>query len=96
MDIYSLLAISLLIEGLITYGQTIIKQKKIQWQIVVAICVAFIFCYNSNINLFPMLGFTEKYPIIGIITTAIMLSRGSNYMFEFYHQLNSWRNSGLQ
>ena len=96
MEIYSLLALSLLIEGLITYGQTIYKQKKIQWQIVVAFLASLLFCYNSNINLFPMLGFTEKYPIIGTIATAIMLSRGSNYMFEFYNQLNSWRNSGLQ
>ena len=96
MEIYSLLALSLLIEGLITYGQTIYKQKKIQWQIVVAFLVSLLFCYNSNINLFPMLGFAEKYPIIGTIATAIMLSRGSNYMFEFYNQLNSWRNSGLQ
>ena len=96
MEIYSLLALSLLIEGLITYWQTIYKQKKIQWQIVVAFLVSLLFCYNSNINLFPMLGFAEKYPIIGTIATAIMLSRGSNYMFEFYNQLNSWRNSGLQ
>ena len=38
-----------------------------------------------------MLGFIEQWPIIGIIATAIILSRGSNYMFELYGQLTSWR-----
>lgn len=89
MEIYSLIALSLLIEGLISYGQTIYNQRKIQWQIVAALCIAFIFCYNLNVDLFSILGFTERYPIIGTAATATVLSRGSNYMFEFYNQLHS-------
>jgi hypothetical protein len=38
-----------------------------------------------------MIGLTEKLPLIGTVATAIILSRGSNYMFEMYNQLTSWR-----
>ena len=81
----------MLIEAIISYGQTIYNKGSIQWQIVVAFVVAIIFCYDTNLNFFAMLGLTEQWPIIGTIATAITLSRGSNYMFEFYHQLTSWR-----
>lgn len=93
---FSLIAIALFIEAIITYGQTIYKKKKIQWQIVVALVISFIFCYNTNLNFFSMLSLEEKYPIIGIIATAVALSRGSNYMFEFYHSLSNWREHNVE
>jgi hypothetical protein len=38
-----------------------------------------------------MIGLTEKFPVIGIVATSISISRGSNYMFEFYNQLFAGR-----
>ena len=88
---FTLIAIAMLIEAIITYGQTIYKKGAIQWQIVIAFIISVVFCYNANLNLFVILGLVEQWPIIGLIATAIVLSRGSNYMFEFYYQLTSWR-----
>ena len=88
---FSLLAMALFIEGIISYGQTIYKNKSIQWQIVVALILSAIFCYDTDSNFFTAIGLTEKYPIIGLLATAVSISRGSNYMFEMYQQLVTWR-----
>ena len=89
----SLVVIAMFIEAFITYIQTIYKEHRIQWQVVLAFIVAGVLCYNTDLNLFQVAGLTEKYPIIGIIATALVLCRGSNYFFEFYKQLSSWRNA---
>lgn len=90
-NFFTLIAIAMLIEAIISYGQTIYSKGSIQWQIIVAFVIGIVFCYDTNLNFFAMLGLPEQWPIIGTIATALTLSRGSNYMFEFYHQLTSWR-----
>lgn len=90
---FSLLAMAIFIEGMISYCQTIYKNKKIQWQIIVAIIISIIFCYDTNLNFFEIIGLNEKYPMIGLMATAISISRGSNYMFEMYNNLISWRSN---
>lgn len=89
--LFTLIAIAILIEGLITYGQTVYSKGSIQWQIVIAFIIGIVFCYDAGLNFFSMLGLVEQWPIVGTVATAVILSRGSNYMFEFYHQLTSWR-----
>ena len=95
-NFFSLIAISLLIEGLISYAKTIHDKHKIQWQVVLACILGGIFCYNAELDFFTILGLEEKFPIIGTIATAIILSRGSNYLFEAYEQLASWRQHAKQ
>jgi len=90
-DFFLLIMVALLIEGIISYGGQVYKNKKIQWQIIAAFIIALIFCYNADINFFAILGMIEKYPDVGKVATSIIMSRGSNYLFEFYHQLTSWR-----
>jgi len=87
----ALAVVAMFIEAFITYGNTIAKEHRIQWQIVIAFVVALILCYNSDINLFQFMGISEKYPIVGIVCTGLVMCRGSNYFFEFYKQLSSWR-----
>ena len=87
----SLAVVAMFIEAFITYGNTIAKEHRIQWQVVFAFVAALILCYNSDINLFQFMGLSEKYPIVGIVCTALVMCRGSNYFFEFYKQLSSWR-----
>jgi len=88
---FSLIAIATLIEALISYGRTIVDKGTIQWQIILAFILGIVFCYDTGLNFFAMLGLSEQWPIIGTLATAITLSRGSNYMFELYNQLTTWR-----
>ena len=87
----ALVVIALFIEAFISYTKTIYDEHKIQWQIVLAFLLAAALCYDTNLNLFSTFGLTEKYPIVGILATAMVMSRGSNYFFEFYNTLSKWR-----
>ena len=87
----ALVVIALFIEAFISYAKTIYDEHKIQWQIVLAFLLAAALCYDTDLNLFATFGLTEKYPIVGILATAMVMSRGSNYFFEFYNTLSTWR-----
>ncbi len=89
MEFFPFIAIAILVEGLISYGETLYKNHIIKWQVIIAIILSFIFCYDTNLNFFSSFGLIEKWPILGTIATALILSRGSNYFFELYSQLSS-------
>lgn len=43
----------------------------------------------ANVNLFDMLSIEIKYPIIGVILTGIIISRGSNYVHDLIGKLQA-------
>ena len=88
----TLVTVAIFIESLISYGETVYNKGMIQWQIVVAMIISGIICYDTGVNFFTIFGLAEKFPVIGTVATATVLCRGSNYMFEFYNNLSTWRN----
>ena len=94
--ISSLVVIALFIEAFISYLKTIWDERRVQWQIVLAFFMSALFCYDTGLNLFHVIGLTERFPIVGILATSLVLCRGSNYFFEFYNQLSTWRNRSPQ
>lgn len=92
--LFTLLAVAIFIEGLVSYGNAIYKDHKLDWKIVITLIVALVVCFDIDLNFFNAFGLIEKWPIIGTVGTAITLSRGSNYMFEIYNTLCGWRNIG--
>lgn len=90
-NLFALIVISMFIEAFISYVQTIFKENRIQWQIVIAFIFAVIICFDTQLNFLQVLGIQERWPQIGTAITALVVCRGSNYLFEFYNQLTSWR-----
>lgn len=90
-NLFALIVIAMFIEAFISYAQTVYTQGRIQWQIVLAFIIGAAVCYDTEVNFFSIVGLSEKFPIIGIIATAVVVCRGSNYLFEFYNSLAGWR-----
>lgn len=90
-NLFALTVIAMFIEAFISYIQTVFSKGKIQWQIVVAFILAIAICYDTGINFFAIVGLNEKWSIVGTISTAVVVCRGSNYLFEFYKTLTGWR-----
>ena len=90
-DLFALIVISMFIEAFISYIQTICIEGRIQWQIVIAFILAIAICYDTEINFLTVVGLTEKWPIVGVISTAVVVCRCSNYLFEFQKTLAGWR-----
>ena len=85
---------ALAIEGLVSWGKTIIIEKRIQWPVILSLCFSILLVYDLQLNLLSLLSYTEQCPIIGMTITAIALSRGTNYFYEFYSRLTSWKQTG--
>ncbi len=90
-NLFALIVISMFIEAFISYIQTIFKEGRIQWQIIVAFVFAVAICFDTKLNFLQVLGIVERWPAIGTVMTALVVCRGSNYLFEFYNQLTGWR-----
>ena len=90
-ELMGFIAAAVIVEGILSYTKEIVKNKKIHWEIIVAILIGCLVSYNLNLDFFKMLGLKETYGIIGVILTGILISRGSNYVFELYDRLTKWK-----
>lgn len=88
------IAAAVIVEGIISYINEIVKNRKIHWEIIGAIAVGCLVSYNLQLDFFEFLGLNETYGIIGVILTGILISRGSNYVFELYDRLTKWKKDG--
>lgn len=92
MGIAEFVAAAVVIEGIVSYVTTIVKNKKIEWKIILAIVLGCVISFNLNLDIFNLIGMSEANPMVGIILTGILISRGSNYVFEIYERLTNWKN----
>lgn len=90
-ELAGFIAAAVVIEGIVTYITTIVKDKKIEWKIILAIALGCLISFNLNLDVFALIGLDEANTIVGIILTGILISRGSNYVFELYNKLTEWK-----
>ena len=90
-ELMGFIASAVIVEGILSYAKEIVENKKIHWEIIVAILIGCLVAFNLNLDFFKMLGLEETYGIIGVILTGILISRGSNYVFELYDRLTKWK-----
>lgn len=89
MKWYALIFVAIVIEGLITYAKTLFVDRKFQWQIFTAMVIGVVCALAFNIDLFALGGITSTVPYIGMVLTGILLSRGSNYVFDLIGKLTN-------
>lgn len=88
------IAAAVVIEGIVSYITTIVKDKKIEWKIILAIGLGCLISFNLSLDVFDLIGLNEVNSIVGIVLTGILISRGSNYVFELYNKLTNWKKAG--
>ena len=95
-DVMAFIASSIIIEGLVSYADMIVTDKKVNLKIICTILVGCLVAFNADLDFFKLLGISEKFGIIGTILTGILLSRGSNYAYELYDKLTNWKIGGSE
>lgn len=80
IGIYALAAI--FVEGVVTYFLTpFLKSKYLIWG---ALLVSVLFCFGYRLDLLrEVFGLTAFWPPIGYVVTALVISRGSNFVNDF-------------
>lgn len=91
MDLKGFISAAIAIEGVISWGKTVIAEKKIQWPVIAALVISFILVFDMDLNLFDLLSLSENCPMVGQAVTAIAISRGTNYFYELYDRLTNWK-----
>lgn len=87
MDFMPIILMAVIVEGLITYLQHIVKRHRLHWQMILSIAIG-IFCSVSyDLDLFSLLGLESDIPYVGSVLTGILISRGSNYLFDLIKQM---------
>lgn len=87
MKWYSIIFVSIVIEGIITYLKTVIKDKTIQWAVIASMCLGIGCALAFGLDLFAVAGITANIPHVGQVLTGVLLSRGSNYIYEIINKL---------
>ena len=81
----------ILTEAITQYGKTIAEMFKAEdkskgiYQLI-TILIGLLIAFSFNVNLFAFLGMTAN-PIVAKIITGILMSRGSNWCFDFFKRI---------
>lgn len=87
-----LIAAVILTEALTQYGKTIAEMFKTEdkskgiYQLITILIGLFIAFSFNDVNLFSIIGMTAN-PIVAKIITGILISRGSNWCFDFFKRI---------
>ena len=88
---FGLVLMAIVIEGVITYIKEIFVNKNVMWQQVLGIVLGIIVAIGYNADLFALFGLTSTIPLLGCVLTGVLLSRGSNYIFDLVKQLQGYQ-----
>ena len=89
MKWYALLFLSIVIEAVVTYARTLIVDRRFQWQIAVAMLLGVGCALAFGVDLFAVAGIPAAVPYVGQMLTGVLLSRGSNYVFDLIGRLTT-------
>ena len=88
---FGLALMAIVIEGVITYIKEIFVNKNVMWQQVLGIVLGIVVAIGYNADLFALFGLTSTIPLLGCVLTGVLLSRGSNYIFDLVKQLQGYQ-----
>lgn len=88
---FGLVLMAIVIEGVITYIKEIFVDKNVMWQQVLGIVLGIVVAIGYNADLFALFGLTSTIPLLGCVLTGVLLSRGSNYIFDLVKQLQGYQ-----
>lgn len=92
-NIMSVLAISVVVEGLVSYAKMFVVERKIEWQNVVAVVLGVAFAVAYSIDVFALLGMNSAIPFFGSVMSGVLMSRGANYIFDTLKTIRSYGKS---
>ena len=88
-NLLGIAAVSVVVEGLVSYAKMFVVDRKIEWQCVVAVVLGVAFAVAYSIDLFALLGMESVIPYFGSVMSGVLMSRGANYIFDTLKAIKS-------
>jgi len=82
MDYSALLFLAIILEGIITYVKEFFVRGNIRWEMLISIAVGVLTAAAYGVDVMAMAGMHSSVPFLGNVMTGILISRGSNYVFD--------------
>ena len=73
---------AILIEAIITYFNQFFVQENFCWQMLFSIALGIVIAVAYKLDLPARFSMNSQIPYFGCVLTGILLSRGSNYVFD--------------
>lgn len=83
---FNVILLSIVIEGIITYANEWFTNG-IKWKQLASVLLGVLIAIAYKADLIALFGITTPIPYVGCALTGILLSRGSNYIFDFIKQI---------
>lgn len=84
----NIITLSIITESLITYFNTFFGASEFHFSMLLSVMVGIIIAISYNLDLIENLELKSQIPYMGNILTGILISRGSNYIFDILKKLN--------
>ncbi len=84
---FEFVTFAVLIESFITYINQFFVQENFCWQMALSLILGIIIALAYKLDLPAHFNLKSEIPYIGRILTGILLSRGSNYLFDLISKI---------
>ena len=88
-NIFGIVAFSILVEAIVTYVNQFFVHGVFSWKMLLAIVLGILVAVSYNLDLPAYFNLNSKIPYIGCVLTGILISRGSNYVFDIIKKLTT-------
>lgn len=87
MDYAQLIIIAILVEAVWENLKMIWDKNKLNINMLGSLLLSMIICVLAQINIFEIVGISLIVPVIGSLTTGIIVSRGANFVNDLFSKL---------
>lgn len=88
-DISKMIMTAILIEGIITYFNEFFVSGIAPWQMIFSLILGIIISVAYKLDLPQYLNLKSSIPYVGSVLTGILISRGSNYLYDLITKLTA-------
>ena len=89
MDFSMIIIMAILVEGVVSYAKTWVVERKIKWQQIAAVVFGILIAVAYNLDIPALVGLKTAIPFLGQMFTGILISRGSNYIYDLFKTVKS-------
>lgn len=89
MEIMTLIVLAMVGEAVWETLKMLWQEGKVSVDKVGALVVSLVITLGTNINIMPLLGLSLQWNLLGAILTAILISRGSNFIHDLLGKISN-------
>ena len=86
-DISKLITICILVENMVTYINNFFVATELHYQMVLSLIFGIFIAVAYKIDLLKLADIESEIPYIGSILTGVLISRGSNYIYDLMSKI---------